>query len=263
MGTVPLEMKRLLALSALALLAAGPNPTDVAGIRSSGSIVVSASIAGTPLNIGGNVAVYHRGEQYRLDLLSLGFPGVDRNVSALAGSLIVPGGATFLYDGATGVMTAYSTANRTYYVQGGRSAPAPNGPNASAAPPAAPGDPLAILANITRQLHDVRSASIQLLGHTVVNGHPASDLDVLLHRETPGGSLESDHARIELADDLDGFPLQIAFSTTNASPSAFGGSFKLDLTTIQRDVPAEDVFAVPPGYRRVDSLAGILSKPPH
>lgn len=253
-------MKWLLALSGCALLAAAPLTSNVAGIRSSGSLVVSANLAGTPLNIGGNVAVYHRGEQYRLDLLSLAFPGLDKNLSAVAGSLIVPGGATFLYDGATGAMIAYSTANRTYFVQGGRTAAAP-GAGASA-PPAAPGDPLAMLATITRQLHDVRSASIQLLGHSVVNGHPASDLDVQLHRETPGGSLESDHARIELADDLDGFPLQIAFSSTNASPTAFGGSFKLDLTTIQRDIPDEGVFAVPSGFTRVDSLAGVLGKPP-
>ena len=238
----------------------GAAPVPSAGIRSSGTIVVQANLSGQPLTIGGNVAVYRRASMYRVDLLSLGIPGAGSAGNAVAGELLGIGNATFIYDGATGTTTAYSNSNHTYFTQ----TPSPNVNASSAAPTtvsAPSGDPLEALASLTRQLHDVQHAAVLFTGHSTVNGHPASDVDVQLKRQLPGKPLEDYHAQLALADDLDGFPIRVLFSSVPATPSAFGGNFRLDLTTVQRDTPADAVFAIPSGYTRVNTLGEILRRP--
>ena len=156
------------------------------GFRSTGTLVVQATVEGSPLSVGGTIALYRRDNLYRLDLLTLGFPGAGTTASAVAGALIAPGGATLIYDGATGAVSAYSTANHDYFEQ---DPPKPNrsGAGPTPAPVPAPGgaDPLAALAGIVRQLHDVQRASIQLTGHSTTNGHETDDLDVLVRRHGP------------------------------------------------------------------------------
>jgi hypothetical protein len=229
------------------------------GFRSAGTLVVQAMISGSPLNVGGNIALYRRGSQYRLDLLSLGFPGTGPTASAVAGTLLAQGGATLIYDGATGVLSVYSNGNRVYYQASPSSAPAnrtPSPPPQPAAPGAA--DPLAALAGVVRQLHDVQRASIQLTGHSTTNGHATDDVDVLLRRQRPGKALEDYHAQLALADDLDGFPVRILFSSTPATAQDFGGSLRLDLTEVARETPGDSVFEVPTGYTRVNSIGEVL-----
>ena len=127
------------------------------------------------------------------------------DLSALAATLIGPGGVSDLYDGATGALSAWSNANQTYYSE----TPAVRAPRRGIARRAsAPHrrDPLAALASLAGALHDVQSATIQLVGHSVVNGHPATDLDVQMKRQLPGKPLENYHAQLALADDLNDFP---------------------------------------------------------
>jgi hypothetical protein len=238
----------------LPLLGAGP---PIPGLRASGTIVFQVNLQGQPLNVGGNVALYHKGTAYRLDLLSLGFPGASSDLSALASTLLGPGGVTILYDGTTSGITAWSTANRTYYV----SSP----PAAIAAPPTgavapAGGDPLGALAGVATAMRDVQSATIQLVGHNAVNGHPATELDVQMKRQLPGKPLESYHAQLALADDLGGFPLQLTLQSTPATPTALGGTMKLDLTSVQAADPDDAMFRIPAGYTRVTSLSGVLGR---
>ena len=231
----------------------------IPGLRSSGTLVVQANVQGEPLNVGGKIALYHKGTLYRLDLLSLGFPGTSGDVSTIAATLIGPGGVSVLYDGASGALTAWSNANRTYYSETpSRTAPPPaNAPSG----PAAPRDPLSALASLATALHDVQSATIMMTGHTTVNGHPTTDLDVQMKRQLPGKALENYHAQLALADDLGDFPVQIALQSVPATKSAFGGVMKLDLTTVEKGDPDDSVFTVPQGYTRVSSLTGVL-KPP-
>ena len=254
-------MKRLLAALGCALLI-GAAPAPAAGIRSSGTLVVQANISGEPLTVGGTIALYRRASLYRLDVLSLGFPGAGAAAGAAAGALLGSGTATIIYDGATGALTAYSSANRTYYSEGAKVA-SPGASAAAAAPPGKIGgpDPLEALASVTRQLHDVQRAAILFTGHATTNGHPVSDIDVQLKRQVPGKPLEDYHAQLSLADDLDGFPVRVLFSSVPASTGAFGGNLRLDLTTAQRDMPDDSVFAVPSGFTRVTSLGDVLRRP--
>lgn len=252
---------RALAASA-ALLLASPSllgaAAAVPGLRSSGTLVVSANVSGEPINVGGTVALYHKGALYRLDVLSLGFPGTSGGISALASTLIGPGGVSLLYDGATGATTAWSNQNKTYY----QMAPARAASAGSAAPapsaPASASDPLAGLAALAATLRDVQSATIQLTGHSQVNGHPTTGIDLQLKRQLPGKPLEDYHAQLALADDLGDFPVQIALASVPATKQAFGGTMKLDLTSVVRETPADAMFAVPAGYTRVTSLSGVL-----
>ena len=254
-------MNPTLAISTAVLLAATPllGASSIPGLRSSGTIVVQADVQGQPINVGGKVALYHKGSLYRLDLLSLGFPGTSPEVSAAAASLIAPGGVTVVYDGATQTLSAWSSANHTYY-SATPQRPAPSAQPAPVAGPPTGGDPLATLANLAGALHDVESATIQLVGHTTVNGHPATDLDITMKRQLPGHPFEDYHARLALADDLGDFPLQISFQSTPATKSAFGGVMKLDFTTVQRDTPDDAVFVIPAGYTRVNSIANVLKR---
>jgi hypothetical protein len=250
-----------LLLAAPFLLAADPVP----GLRADGTLVAQVNVSGQPLNVGGRIALYHRGPLYRLDLLSLGIPGTSGDLSSLAASLIGPGGVSLVYDTASGTTTAWSDANRTFYTgtgsrSGTRPAGAPAGAAAATAASAAAGDPLASLANVAAILRDVQTASIQLVGHAAVNGHPATNLDVQVRRQLPGKPLEQYHAQIALADDLGDFPVQIVLQSTPATPSAMGGTAKLDLTSVRADTPDDAMFRVPPGYRRVDSLGGVLGR---
>jgi hypothetical protein len=114
---------------------------------------------------------------------------------------------------------------------------------------------------VARQLRDVVHASIVLTGHSTINGHPTADLDLTVARQPPGGTLQNYHAQLALADDLDGFPVRIAISSTPASPQDFHGSAQLDLTGVERETPDPGLFALPPGYTRVTSLGEVLQAP--
>jgi hypothetical protein len=238
--------------------AAGGAPLP--GLRANGTLVVSANVQGQPMTVGGNVALYHKGTAYRLDVLSLGFPGTSGDLSALAATLIGPGGVTVVYDGSNGALTAWSNANKTYYTE----TPARNNaaaPGSSAGAPAAASDPFTAMSSVAATLRDVQSATIQLVGHSPVNGHPATNIDVQMKRQKPGKPLENYHAQLALADDLNEFPLQITFQSVPATPTAFGGTAKLDLTSVQPDTPDDSMFRVPAGYTRVSSLGGVMKMP--
>lgn len=244
-----------LSLTATPLLGAAAVPS----LRSSGTLVVQANVQGQPLDIGGNVALYHKNDLYRLDVLSLGFPGTDKGLSALASTLIGPGGVTLVYDAANGAMTAWSATNRTYFPMSPPRAPQGGASAAPAVPSnASPRDPLSALASVAKALENVQTATIQLTGHRTVNGHPTTDVDVQMKRHLPGKSPEDYHAQVALADDLGDFPVQIAFESTPATKDAMGGKFRLDLTSIQPDTPDDNVFVVPQGYSRASSLSGVL-----
>jgi len=233
----------------------GAVPVSAAqGERASGTIVVQTQLQGADVTLGGNIALYRRGPLYRLDLLSLGIPGSDATTSAMLGALLGPSGATIIYDGATGAISAYANGNHTYYTESRTPAGAATVPPSAANAPRANGDPLAILAAIAKATANMQQASIVLTGHAPVNGHPTSDLDVQLERRLPGKGDEKYHAQFALADDLDGFPVRVTAEGTGGMT----GKFQLNLTTIEAASPGDDIFTIPAGYTRVNDLGSVL-----
>ena len=257
---------RALAASAALLFAAPPllgATSSIPGLRATGTLVVQANVQGSPVNVGGNVALYHKGSLYRLDVLSLGFPGTSGDLSALAATLIGPGGISALYDGATGALTAWSNGNRTYYTEtpARPRGAAPSAAAAAASAPAASGDPLAALAR-------PRDGAAR----RAERDDPARGAQ---HRERPSRDEPRPAAQAPAPGQAAGELPRAARARRRSQrvpradhdadrarrrPNAFGGTAKLDLTSVQADNPDDGLFVVPQGYTRVDSIAGVLRR---
>jgi len=232
----------------------GAVPVSAAdGERASGTIVLTTAISGTPLTLGADVVLYRRGPLYRLDLVSLKIPGADATTAAMISALLAPGGATVIYDGATGTLSAYSNANHSYYTQAHDTSTATALPPAATNAPRTGGDPLALLGNIAKASRDLQRAAIVVTGAGSVNGRPTTNIEVTLERRA---STDRFHAIVALANDLDGFPLDI--DAESHGWSGFTGHFKLDLPSVEAATPSDDTFAIPAGYKRVGDLGEVL-----
>ncbi len=232
------------------------------GYVGKGQLVVQTAVAGIDkLTVGGDIALEERGQLIRLDVLSLAIPGQDAVVSAVLGTqLFPPGGFTVVYDRAAATYTVWSNARRAYY----SNATARTAKPSATAPPlgdaiGAAGDLFAPLA-FAKGLRDdtAFTASVSLVGHGTVNGHPATGVDYQYARTTRAGEKTDVHGRLQLADDLDDVPVQITASVKLKSiPQS---SLRLDLTSIAKQSPSEGDFVVPAGYTRTADLGGVLGK---
>ncbi len=248
-------------VAALAIAAASAqNPST--GYVGKGQLVVQTAVAGVDkLTVGGDIALEERGALVRLDVLSLAIPGQDAVVSSVLGTqLFPPGGFTVVYDRAAATYTVWSNARRAYYTNATSGAAKPS----ATAPPlgnaiGAAGDLFAPLA-FAKGLRDdtAFTASVSLVGHGPVNGHPATGVDYQYARTTRAGEKTDVHGRLQLADDLDEVPVQITASVH--SKSIPQSSLRLDLTSIAKLTPSDGDFAVPAGYTRTADLGGVLGK---
>ena len=231
------------------------------GIVAKGQLVLQTSLGGTAnaITIGGDIAFEQSQRHIRVDVLSLGIPGMDPTLAAtLSTQLIPPGGFTFVLDLKNGTTTYWSTSKRTYYQKAGvttsPSTPAP-APTASAGG-FNPTDAFGAL----RGLADDKALniSISLAGHSIVNGHPATGVDFQYTRTTQAGQTTDIHGRLQSADDLGGMPVELTASgTVGALPPS---AVRLDLTSFSRQAPAEADFEVPPGFTRVNDLGGVIGR---
>ncbi|GAC1555782.1 MAG: hypothetical protein NVS3B17_02510 [Vulcanimicrobiaceae bacterium] len=235
---------------------------DPGGYVGKGQLVVQTAFAGVDkLTVGGNIALEQRGTLLRLDVLSLGLPGSDPTVSSIMGTQLFPaGGFTIVYDRKAGTYTLWSNAKRNYYT----SAPA-----VAASPKPAPGpiaDAIGTAGSLFAPLALVKSvrddttfnASLALVGHGPINGHPATGLDYQVARTSKSGEKTDVHGRLQLADDLDEVPVQITASVkTKSIPES---SLRLDLTSLAKAMPAESDFAVPTGFARANDLGAVLGR---
>jgi hypothetical protein len=243
------------ALVAFPLLAAAPAPP--VNLHANGEIVVDTNLQGAALVVGAHIGFYRSGGRYRIDFLSFGFPGTSATASAAAGSFLPPGGITAIYDGASSMLTLYSTVNRTYYRDKAHFSPAPvaSSPPATAASPA-PADPLAMVQQAATSLANVQAFSLTLVGHSTIDGHPVSTFDLIVKRQPPGKPLEDNHATISFAEDLGGMPIRILVSSNQ--PTGSMSKMRLDLTDATLAPVGDDVFRVPDGYTRVDSFGEVF-----
>ena len=253
------QFRRLACAAVAALLASAPLAASAdEGLTSSGSIVIQAVLSGQKIDLGSPIALFRAGSAYRLDVTQLAPVGIDPAVSAFLASALPIHSFTFMYDGASGTTSAYSNDNHTYYQE------SKNVPTAAPTPTIATtstgSDPLSTIAMYGRMLRDDKtfSATLDLAGHGTTNGHPATNVNLEFKQQKNAGALQDYRAHLALADDLDGFPVQIALDSVAAKTSEFAGALRLDLTNVQRIAPPNGSFAIPGGYTRVTSLQEIL-----
>lgn len=226
------------------------------GFVGKGQVVIATVVAGAKIVAGGNIALEQRDSEVRIDVLSLGFPGADPTTSALLGTqLFPPGGFTVVAHGGL-EYTVWSNATKRYFTGFN---PAPT---ASAAPTPAPtatpsvSGPFKALAT----LKDLQGFSITLAlaGHAVINGHPTTGLAYQFARVEKNGDATDVHGRLEIADDLEGIPVEITGSVK--SKTIPESSLKLDLTSVAKQTPGQTDFEVPPGYSRAATLFDVIGR---
>lgn len=230
--------------------------TDYVG---KGQLVVQTVFGGdSKLTVGGDIAFESHASLVRIDILSLAIPGAGAALSTLLGTqLFPPGGFTVIFDRKTSVYTVWSNAKRTFFTSAPIASP---GPQATPSPsPGASNDIAGPFAFAKSAKDDTAFvASLSLAGHGPINGHPATGIDYLYQRTTKTGEKSDIHGRVQLADDLDAFPVQLTASVkTKNIPES---SFRLDLTSVTKGTPSEGDFVVPRGYTRATSLGDVIGK---
>jgi len=253
----------------VAALAAGfASATHVAvaqtssGFSARGSLVVQTTLSGQKLNIGGNIALEQRGSRVRIDMLSLAFPGTDQTLSALASSqLFPPGGYTVVFDQQSRTYTVWSSSKRTYFTSQPGTTPQASNPAVAAASTVGNANDVLHAFAFARSLRNYRqfSASVSLAGHGTTNGHPTTGINFALRRQERTGEPLDVHGTLQLADDLDEIPVQIAASLKGAG-GAPPLSLRLDLTSVDRNAPAEGDFTVPDGYSKAAKVTDVFGR---
>lgn len=231
----------------------GADQPAPAGLSAHGTIVVQATVNGSKLNLGGNIAMMTRGKQLRLDLIKLGVPGTDATLNALITSFLPQGGVTLLLDQGTGAMTIWSDVKKKYYVfKAGTATPAPQ-PTASAEPNF--GTSIVEMLETGKFFKDyaVFSESLQLGARSTVNGHPASNVHLTLRSQKRGGKLSDTTADIALAEDQQYLPVRIAASVKPQNMAA-----RIDFTQISAASPDPAQFVVPSGYAQASDPSEIF-----
>jgi hypothetical protein len=255
----------LLAGAALALAAgvASNAQSPSAGFSAKGALVVQTELSGAKLDVGGNIALEQRGQLVRVDVLSLGIPGMNPTLNALASSQLIPaGGYSLVYDQAKRSYTVWSSAKRTYYSsEGGGQAPAQSNPAVAAATAVGSAGDIMHAFSAAKALRDYRvfSASIDLTGHGTTNGHPTTGLNFAIKRQEKTGDLLDVHGQLHLADDLNELPVQIAASL-NGAGGAPPTSLRLDLTSVDAHTPADADFVVPQGFSKAAQISDVLGR---
>lgn len=248
-----------IAFVAVALTVGAPRigtAADAAGgFIGKGQIVIASVVAGAKVTLGGDIALEQRGTNFRLDVLSLGFPGADPATSALLGAqLIPPGGFTIVSHGSL-EYTIWSGASHKYYT-GTPGAPSPAPASTATAPPttAASGIPF------FKSLKDLQALSITiaLAGHATTNGHPTTGLAYQFTRVEKNGDPTDVHGRIEIADDLDGMPVE--FTASARGKTIPESALKIDLKSFSKQTPAVGDFDVPAGFERAASVGDVLRR---
>jgi hypothetical protein len=247
------------AVGAFAYVRAADEPTGYVG---KGQVVIQTTIGGTDkLTVGGNIALEERGQQLRIDILSLGIPGAGSTINALMTTeLFPPGGFTIVYDRKSQAYSVWSNAKQRYYSNASSTAPETSSPVGAVGAAVAAGGNLFSAFSFARSLKDdsAFTVSLGLAGHSTVNGHPATGLNFQYARTTKGGDAIDLHGTFQIADDLDGVPVEI--TAAGHSKSIPPSAFRLDFTTLQKATPPDEDFEVPAGYSRVNNLGEVIGR---
>jgi hypothetical protein len=241
-------------------VSASPQPTP-AGLVGRAQLVVQTTLGGAgKLTIGGDIGFEHRDSLLRIDVLSIKIPGMNKIAGAVVSSELFPqGGFTAVYDRADNSYTIWSASSKKYYTGKGKPATGPAAtPSPEATASAAP-DLLDAFAWL-KFIKDLKalSLSITLAGHGTTNGHPTTGIDYQFTDVHKDLSPSDVHGRVQFADDLNEFPVQL---TANVKvKSVPEGALRLDLTTFERRLPPLSDFRAPQGYARTSNIGEAIGK---
>jgi hypothetical protein len=242
-------------------ITASPRPTP-AGLVGRAQLVVQAALggAGDKLTLGGDIAFEQRGPWLRIDVLSIKIPGMNPVAGAVVSSELFPeGGFSAVYNRADNSYSIWSASSHKYYTGQGRPAISPTATPKPAATATDAPDLLGFFKWLAfiKDLQNL-SLSFTLAGHGTTNGHPTTGIDYQFTDVHKDGTTSDVHGRVQFADDLDEFPVQLT-----ASVKAKGvpeGALRLDLTTLERRAPALSDFRVPQGYARTEKIGEAIGR---
>jgi hypothetical protein len=240
-------LKSALAAAALfAATAATPTPRPSAtpnpflSFSAVGSLSLKAEAPGKSAGVRAEIHVAHDNMLTRIDVLNVAMTA-DNGMGPVSRSMPI-GALSVVIDQAKGLLTLWSSKRPVYYqvkLPFQRSVVGvTNG--------------LSALAH-----YDVVSASLNLVGHKVIDGHMASLLAFALKTKRRGGKLQSVVGHLALADDLSGMPLRADVAIGPGETKSV--KIQMDLSSISAGVPSAAEFAFPKGYTRTTQLGVILA----
>lgn len=232
------------------ITAAGADEAPPTGFSAQGNVVAQALFGGMTINLGADIALLSRGQQFRVDVSHLSVPGSDATINALLSQFLPQGAFTVVLDRATRTTTIWSAEKKKYYVMSPTNAPtsAPQPPN-----PAAVGSILQSLKSIKD--YAIYEMSARLNGKGNVNGHPVTTLQYSIRTQKRGGALSTLSGEVALADDQQGLPVRV---TSTVRGKNIGGSFRLDFRTLTAAAPDASSFAVPDGFTKASDPSQIF-----
>ncbi len=260
-----LAFAALTTLVALGTTRAFGQPASLPGFVGTAEIVGQAPVFGTDkLTLGGRLSFEVSARYVRVNLLSLAIPGTDATISAIAATQLFPaGGITGVYDRQTSTYVLWSPSKRVYFQSGPQPSPSPDvrATSAPAPSPAASGDLLSTFARLDfiKNL-EAFSETISLAARGTANGHPTTGIDFQLNRKDRNAPPFEAHGRIQFADDLDSFPVQLSANVKAAPNGPLKDlSVRLDITALERRAPPTADFDVPQGYARTTNAGDVFA----
>ena len=245
-GTITIQTQVLNSAISAAMSMSMPSPATSASAAPSPA--ASAAPTLPPTTIVAGVAFEVRGVKVRFDLQSVTVSGLSAGGAGMVPHL-PPGGITAVIDPTAQKVIGWVPATKKYFVGkipqpsfAATPRPRPSG-HATSAPQ--PFDPFTAL----RALKNVKAFSIALTGHSTANGHPTSQYDLVLDTMGPKETEFWIRGSLQLADDMDEFPVRWELSARGTKlPET---SFREDLTTFERRMPPDADFHPPGGYKLV------------
>ena len=239
------------------------------GFSAQGRAVAQLLISGMGLNMGADISLFSRGQQFRVDFSHLSAPGTNPLINALVQQFMPQGSFTIVLDRAAKTATLWSADKRLYYVNStSRSAGTSGNETPSSVATGVIAD--AQVGTVVQFLKSVKDYSIyemsaRLSGRGTANGHPVTIVQYSLRTQKRGGPLSAMSGEVDLADDEQGLPVRL---TSAIQGKNIKGSFRFDFSQVSAVAPNPSSFAVPAGYTQTNDPAQILgmpglSAPPH
>ena len=257
-------LKRFTVLVSLLLLsatAASAQETS-SGFSAEGSAVAQLIIGGMGVNVGAEIGLLSRGQQFRLDVSHLSAPGTNPMINALLQQFMPQGSFTMVLDRAAKTTTLWSSDKHLYYVSsmGTSAGTSSRETPASLATGVLFGAQIGTVMQILKSFKDYSTyeMSARLSGRGAANGHPVTIIQYNVRTQKPGGPLSTMSGDVDLADDEEGLPVRL---TSAIQGKNIKGALRLDFRQLSAAAPDASSFVVPAGFTQTNDPSQILSLP--